>query len=199
MLLGVIAIVWTMLTFYVQREGPEAMSSIGESVNNPKALIVYDPDPFYDLDEQVCTSFALGLAEEGWSSKVVSVASTKDLGKETYDLYVFCANTYNWAPDRSVSNYIKDHQNLKEKKTVAITLGSGSTERSKRILEELIKQKEASLMASKTFWLMRLNDESRIKESNIKVAVETANAFGKQIAQRMENEKDNNPYGKPRH
>ncbi len=116
MLLGVIAIVWTMLTFYVQREGPEAMSSIGESVNNPKALIVYDPDPFYDLDEQVCTSFALGLAEEGWSSKVVSVASTKDLGKETYDLYVFCANTYNWAPDRSVSNYIKDHQNLKEKK-----------------------------------------------------------------------------------
>ncbi len=68
---------------------------------------------------------------------------------------------------------------------------SGSTNRSKRILEKLIKQKEAKLINSKVYWLMRPNDESKMNESNVNVAVEMANIFGNQVAQYFENEKNN--------
>ena len=185
---------WLILTLFVEKKGPEYTMNIGQSKNNQKALILFDPDPFYNLDKQISNSFAQGLAEKGWVSKISSIASAKNLEDEQFDLYVFCANTYNWTPDWALSNYIKKHGQLKGKNVVAITLGSGSTNRSKRILENLIKLKEANLIDSKVFWLMRPNDESKMNESNVKVAVEMANNFGKQIAQSFENDKIVNKY-----
>ncbi|WP_405207984.1 hypothetical protein [Aquimarina sp. LLG6339-5] len=70
---------------------------------------------------------------------------------------------------------------------VAITLGSGATKRSQRILEELIKKRGAKLMGSREFWLMKPNNESKSKRSNIKIAVEMANTFGKEIAKKIKN------------
>lgn len=181
---------WTLLTFFVEKKGPEYTMIIGNPVSNQKALIVFDPDPFYNLDAQICKSFAQGLAKKGWVSKISSIASVKNLENEQFDLYVFCANTYNWAPDWALSNYIKNHKQLKGKNVVAITLGSGSTNRSKRVFEALIKQKEAKLIDSKVFWLLRPNDESRLKEPNVKVAFDMAAIFGNQIAQHFKNEKN---------
>lgn len=180
---------WAVLTLIVEKKGSVSTIIIGSSKNHQKALILYDPDPFYNLDEQICKSFAQGLAEKGWVSKIATIAATDNLSNEQFDLYVFCANTYNWAPDWALSNFIKNHQGLKEKKVVALTLGSGSTKRSKRILENLIKQKEAMLVSSKVFWLLKPNDESRIKESNVKVAVEMAAIYGNNTAQYLKDKK----------
>lgn len=181
---------WLLLTLIAEKKDVgKNLILIGQTLNNQKAVIVYDADPFYNLDVQISKSFAQGLAEKGWTSKVVNVATAENLGDEQFDLYVFCANTYNWAPDWALSNLIKKHQGLKGKNVVAITLGSGATKRSKRILEALIKRKEAKLIDSKVFWLLRPNDESRLKESNMQVAVEMAAIFGNQIAQHFENEK----------
>lgn len=183
---------WLLLTLIAEKkDADKSLILIGQNLNNQKAIIIYDPDPFYKLDAQISKSFAQGLAKNGWTSKVVNVATAENLGNEQFDLYVFCANTYNWAPDWALSNLIKKHQGLKGKNVVAITLGSGATKRSKRIIEMLIKQKEATLVDSKVFWLLRPNDKARLKESNVQVAVEMAAIFGNQIAQHFENEKNN--------
>ena len=96
-------------------------------VGNPdsvkKVLIIYNPDPFYNLDEQVCTSYAKGIADMGWQSQISTVSALKNQDADSFDLYVFCANTYNWTPNWKVSNYIKTHKNLKGKNVVAVTLG----------------------------------------------------------------------------
>ena len=55
---------------------------------------------------------------------------------------------------------------------VAITLGSGSTTRSKRLLEAALREKGTRLLASETYWLLRPNDESRMEEPNVQVALE---------------------------
>ena len=88
--------------------------TIGDENATKKALIIYNPDPLYNLDEQVCKSFAEGLGKHGFSSKVATVRLAPQ-ESETYDLYVFCANTYNWAPDWLVTKYIKGHANRKGK------------------------------------------------------------------------------------
>jgi hypothetical protein len=66
---------------------------------------------------------------------------------------------------------------------VAITLGCGSTQRSQRLLDELIRQKGANLIFSEVIWLMKPNDEARTKESNVGVALDKAAALGVQISQ----------------
>lgn len=183
-----IATFWILLTFMVERKGGEKTLAFGPSSETQSALIVYNPDLFYNLDEQVCTSFAEGLAEVGWSSKVVTVAAAEGLENEDFNLYVFCTNTYNWAPDWPISRYIKHHPHLKGKNAVAFTLGSGSTKRSQRLLEDMLKAKEVRLLHSSSIWLMKPNDQNNAKDSNVGVAVDQANSLAKEIAQSMTHE-----------
>lgn len=185
---GSIAFLWTLLTFLAEIKGKENIILFGDSSSKRTAWLVYNPDLFYNLDQQVCSSFAQALAEQGWLAKVATVAAAEKMGSETVDLYVFCANTYNWAPDWPTSNYIKNHQVLQGKNAVAITLGSGSTGNSQRLLEEMLNAKEVRLLASITLWLMRPNDENDSKTSNVQMAKEKAKQLGKKIAQTLVDE-----------
>ncbi len=178
------AIIWIVLSVVVSKTGSEKIAFIGED-GDYKALIIYDPDPIYNLDELISIAFAEGLAESRWESKIATVAAATKI-KQPFDLYVLCANTYNWAPDKAIRNYINGNKHLKGSKVVAITLGSGATIRSQRLLEELIIEKQAILIESKSFWLIKPNNESKTKRSNRKIAIEMANDFGKEIAKKLE-------------
>lgn len=180
-----VAVFWIVLTIWVERTAQASMRSIGDAPSGPRALIVYDPDPIYDLDAQVCRAFAEGLAERGFQSTVATVAAATD---GSFDLHVFCANTYNWRPDRAVTGFIEE-LDLVGKPVVAITLGAGSTEISQRLLEEIIKGKHAELLGSRSFWIMRPNDEARTEESNIAVAVSMAREWGRSLGEAIAQER----------
>lgn len=68
---------------------------------------------------------------------------------------------------------------------MAITLGSGSTNASKKAFEKIILKKEATLIDSKAYWLLRPNDESRMNEKNVQVA----QSMVREWAKRLSNEK----------
>ncbi len=144
-------------------------------------MIVYNPDPFNNLDQQVCESFGRVLADSGFAVTIATVSAAKELPDSSTSLYVFCANTYNWYPDRAISRFVKNHQHLAGKNVVAITLGAGSTEHSQQVFEDIIKETKAQLVDSKTYWLWRPNDKTRIQESNVKVAVEMVRKWAMEI------------------
>ncbi|WP_405207983.1 hypothetical protein [Aquimarina sp. LLG6339-5] len=107
LVIGLILAIWMTLSIVVRKKGAKRISFIGSSTNEYKALIIYDPDPIYNLDEKISRSFAKGLAENGWLSTLSTVTSTSEIKeKEQFDLYVFCSNTYNWAPDKAIKEYI---------------------------------------------------------------------------------------------
>ncbi|MCB0632902.1 MAG: hypothetical protein R2824_34145 [Saprospiraceae bacterium] len=178
-----IAVIWGLLTLIAELPGGSKIFDFGVEENQPRAMVFYDPDPFYNLDEQVSKGVAEGLVEEGWQVKVATVKAAKAMNVDA-DLYVFCANTYNWAPDWAVTGMIR-RTDLAGKPVVAITLGSGSTYRSKRILEARIQQKQANLIDSETYWLMRPNDEERMDERNVAVAVDMAHRLGRKVAGKL--------------
>lgn len=179
-----ISFFWLILTLWVQYGGVQKVSFIGNKDASQKALIIYNPDPIYNLDEQVCNSFAEGLSKHGFLSKISTIQHA-EIDTYDYHLYVFCANTYNWAPDWPTTNYINNHTNLSKKNVVAITLGSGSTSRAKQLLEETIIAKNSNLLDSKTYWLMRPNDDNRLEEKNTEVASGMAKALGNSIGKQL--------------
>jgi hypothetical protein len=181
-ILFVIAVLWIILTLWAERQGSKRFQKIRNNSKGLAAVIVYDPDPFYNFDQQVCEVFGNVLADSGWSVTISTVAAAKQLSDSGVGLYVFCSNTYNWAPDWAITQYIKNHSLLVDKKVVAITLGGGSTARSKEIFENIIKNKKANLIDSKTFWLWRPNDESRMNEKNTEVVIDMVKKWAEEIA-----------------
>lgn len=180
----IILMFWGILTIWAQYGGKQKSQSIGNKNSKRKALIIYNADPIYNLDEQICKSFAEGLSKYGFSSKITTVKLIENTNSD-YDLYVFCADTYNWAPNWKIANFIKSNRNLSGKNVIAITLGSGSTERSQRKLEEVLKEKKVNLLDSKSYWLLRPNDETRMKEKNTAVANDMAKTFGEKIGKQL--------------
>lgn len=178
----IISVIWVGLIIWVQFSN----SAEGGIVGNNKeitALIVYNPDPIYNLDEQICLSFAKGLSKNGITSKLITTDNL--VPDEKYELYVFCANTYNWAPDWGITNFISSVPDLSNKKCINITVGSGSTSRAKSLLDKDVKLKKAYILDSREFWLLKPNDENRMEESNVDVAVDMAFKWGLAIGLRM--------------
>jgi hypothetical protein len=181
-----IAVLWTALTIWAENAGPKRLLHIGANGKNGNALIVYDADPIYNLDQQVCEAFGNVLADSGWNVTIATVASANEMKDSSFHLYVFCANTYNWRPDWAVSGFIKNHLSLKNKNVVAITIGSGSTKEAQDAFEKIIANKEAKLIGSRSYWLLKPNDESRQKEKNVKVAVDMTKSFATEVVKNID-------------
>lgn len=178
---AVIAVIWVVLTLWVEMDGPAKSWQVGEEQWARSALLVYDPDPIYDLDRQLCQAFAEGLAEQGIRSTVATVAAAEEMELAPPDLFVLCANTYNWRPDRSIVHYVERTASLKGASVVALTLGSGSTEASQRAFEERLQAVGARIIASKSSWLMRPNDEARLEEGNVAVAIDMTRRWAAEL------------------
>ncbi len=110
----VILAIWIGLTIWVEIPKGNSIAQFGNDQAKHKALIVYNPDPIYNLDEQVCKAFAEVLSEHHISTTVATVKAANNLHGE-YDIYVFCANTYNWQPDWPTTGFIKKKQLEKQK------------------------------------------------------------------------------------
>lgn len=118
-----IGAIWTFLTVWAESTGPKRIWQLGRQTAKKRVLIVYDPDPFYNLDAQVSRSFGQALANQGMRVTVASVAAAEMDANQPMNLYMFCANTYNWRPDWAVRDFIQKHSNLDGKSVVAITVG----------------------------------------------------------------------------
>ncbi|WP_147448316.1 flavodoxin family protein [Dokdonia sinensis] len=141
----------------------------GAHTASRNAIIIYNPDPFYNLDEQVCKAFATTLSNSNWYAQVLTVKAIEESNLAQADLIVFCTNTYNWAPDTATMDFLKT-QNLDGMKCVALTLGMGTTDRAQRILEETIESRGGELLGSKAYWLGKPNAEPGVVAPNVHIA-----------------------------
>ena len=167
---GPILLIWLALTLWVQQERSATTWSTQWAGARREALILYNPDPIYNLDAQLARAFSEGLKEAGWACAAASYEAFQDSVPPGKDLYVIIANTYNWAPDWPTRHFVERSSWLEGASVVAITLGSGATERSRRLFEEVLQARRVKLLDSRTFWLLRPNGDSRMEEPNVDVA-----------------------------
>ncbi|MBK8228429.1 MAG: hypothetical protein IPK70_14805 [Flavobacteriales bacterium] len=173
-LIGV-GLFWGLLTWWAERPGrPFSEYMLADEADARTALIVFDPDPIYDLDAQVAAAMAKRLHSMGWNARVQDAASMDTESPLDAELRIVIANTYNWAPDGGVLDYVQREPGMAKAPVIAITLGSGSTARAHRIFLQAIKARGADVVGARELWLMRPNDESRTQEPNTAVACDLA-------------------------
>lgn len=151
------------------RKGEAIVWETGDKTASRRAILIYNPDPFYNLDEQLCKTFAATLSDRDWYAQVLTVKASEAINLTQADLLIFCTNTYNWAPDTVIMDFLET-QNLDDLKCAAITLGMGTTDRAQRILEETIEARGGELLASKAYWLGKPNAEPGVVAPNVHIA-----------------------------
>jgi hypothetical protein len=72
----ILCTLWLILTLWVELDGVAKSTHTRATPGAKKVLIVYDPDPVYNLDEQVCTGAAGGLSGKGIDVTIATVAAT---------------------------------------------------------------------------------------------------------------------------
>lgn len=174
-----------MATFYVEQEGAEFYKEFDILDGDKNAIIIFDPDPIYDLDAQVASEMAKGFNDRKINATVASVSIAESISLRDYDLVVLIANTYNWRPDRMISKYIAKSKYLLHKKVAALTLGAGSTKSASRKLTSLIDEQGAELIASEMLWLLKPNDETDPDAPNVAKAKEKAYEWSLFLAQSL--------------
>lgn len=178
---SILLLSWITISCWVECEGKAFKLIMNGDPGFPEATIIFDPDPIYDLDKQLCLEFGKTLEAKGWKVNILTVAQTRLEPEIQGNYWLICSNTYNWWPDWSITRFIRTRMKVGQS-VIALTLGSGSTANSKRILEEKLLNAGAHITDSKSLWLLRPNDEQRLKENNVAVAKSMVNQWAGKLA-----------------
>jgi len=151
-----IALVTYLLGFYallLPYANHEVVS--GVTTINPagasKALVVYHPGRS-DLQERACTAYAEGLAANGWRVDITTASRRAPTDLSGYDLLVLGTPTYDWAPSRRLTAYLRGLGDLQGKRTVLVVSAMRMTDQAVRALEQQVRAAHGEVVASHPVW-----------------------------------------------
>lgn len=157
---------WLAMTAYVEREPAPSVRELGDRQGSHRAVVIYAPDPFYDLDRQVAEAVAGTLAPRGWETLAMSTSAAERLVPTLdYDLLVVVANTYNLAPDRNTRRLLGGLACAQGQPAVLLTLGAGTTARARSILEHYAARAGLDVLASVELWSWAPNEAALAREA----------------------------------
>jgi hypothetical protein len=176
--LGVVAIAG--ITIWVQREAPHKRETLYEG-KAQKALVLYHPSRDAHFSEDVSIAVAKGFHDIGMSVDRETMTEATAAAHRGYAFLAVITNTYYGSPDRPTLRYL-ERARFGNTPTIGLTLGSGTTDRAQRILNEKLRRASTNTIDVRSFWISRPNDENRLQEPNRAVAVEMARTWAKQVA-----------------
>jgi hypothetical protein len=141
-----------------------------------QALILFHPSRDAHFSDDLSMSLAEGLKAAGFSVHRATLTSDTPPAFDGYTLIAVVSNTYWWTPDIPTLRYL-ERARFKGINAIGVIGGGGATERSQRMLDEALRKAGANVIRTRSFWLWRPNDESRMSEPNKQVALQLANAF----------------------
>lgn len=165
-----------IVTVFVEREADYTLQSLGGE-GEPKALILYHPSRDAHFTDELSLAVAEGLKAAGYAVDRETLTGTTPHQPKGYRLLVVVSNTYFWTPDLPTLRYLK-RARLDRIPTVGVIAGAGATGRSQRMLERSLSASGATVIAMRSFWIARPDDEHRLTEPNREVALQLARQLG---------------------
>ncbi len=181
--IGFVALVLIILSIAVELEASPSKETLFPE-GQQHALIIFHPSWKYHFQQELTAAFASGLHSAGWAVDRITTSSKNLTEFDRYDLYVFGTNTYYWSPDRPTKRFLSE-VNLKGRPSVGLVSGIGFTERSERIMKDLMIKAKASSVDIFSFSLLRPTQNSLIPISNRQVALDSAYQDGLKTGREM--------------
>jgi hypothetical protein len=143
-------------------------------IRNPEgaktALVLYHPG-LTSFSKDVAYAFADGLVENDWRVEVATPSFEAPTDVSKYSLLVVVSNTYAFTPDAPTTRHLERIGNLNGIQSVLLTLGAGSAEESKQSLENMIQDRNGTIIESLLLYSMAPNEGDK---SATAIAKETA-------------------------
>ena len=143
-------------------------------IRNPEgaktALVLYHPG-LTSFSKDVAYAFADGLVENDWRVEVATPSFEAPTDVSKYSLLVVISNTYAFTPDAPTTRHLERIGNLNGIQSVLLTLGAGSAEESKQSLENMIQDRNGTIIESLLLYSMAPNEGDK---SATAIAKETA-------------------------
>lgn len=160
----------------VQLEAEYTLKTLGGE-GKAKALILFHPSWDAHFSNDLSMALSDGLKAAGFAVDLATLTRDTPGDPKGYALIGVVSNTYYWTPDLPTLRYLK-RAHLESLSVVGLIGGAGSTARSQRILDEALRRTWAKVIGTRSFWLWRPNDETRMSEPNRDVALQLAKQFG---------------------
>ncbi|MFN0315905.1 MAG: hypothetical protein ACKVQA_12815 [Burkholderiales bacterium] len=142
-----------------------------------RALVLFHPSRDAHFSEDLSVALAEGLKAAGFAvDRSTMTRQTPDKPAD-YALIAVVTNTFWWTPDLPTLRYL-ERARFGGVYAIGLIGGGGSTGRSQRMLDEALRKTGANVIRTRSFWLSRPNDETRMEEDNRVVALEMARKFG---------------------
>jgi hypothetical protein len=171
---------WAVATLWVQREAPPEEMDLG-GAGPGKGLVIYHPSRDAGFSDKLSLAVAEGMKAAGLRVMRMTATSSVPSQAEGYALIAVVSNTYNFAPDEP-THLMLARSRWEGAHAIGLMGGAGSTQMAEQMLEQWLRATRAKVIATKSFWTMRPNDESRMAEDNVAVATDLARKFGEQSA-----------------
>lgn len=155
----------------------EVLSSNGSAT----ALLLFHPSRDARFSDDLSLALADGLKAAGFSvHRATTTRHTPDAPND-YALVAVVCNTYWWSPDLPTQRYLA-RARFNDIPAIGLIGGAGATGRSEQMLKDALQQTGAKVLQTRSFWIMRPNDEDRSNEPNRQVALQLARQLGMETA-----------------
>lgn len=164
------------ISVWVEQEADYRSENLGGNGTH-RALVLFHPSREAGFSDDLSLAFAEGLKSVGFLVERATVTSLTPEHPEGYALIGVVSNTYWWTMDLPTHRYLAQAR-WQGIPAVGLIGGAGSTDRSERVLGEALRATGATVLGTRSFWLWRPNDKSRMNEINRGVARDMARQFG---------------------
>jgi hypothetical protein len=172
-----------VITVVVEREGTYLLQTLSQGSAKGRALVLYHPSRDARFSDDLSRAFAQGLIEAGLAVDLATLTSSTPARPEGYTLIAVVSNTYYWTPDLPTLHYLR-RAHLEGRTVVGLIGGAGATGRSRRVFDRALRATGGIVWQTRSFWLWRPNDETRLNEPNRQVALDLAKQLGKEAGTR---------------
>jgi hypothetical protein len=175
LLLGIVAVLVAALialTIHIEVEGPYRKESLG-GTGPARALVLYHPSRDAHFSDELSLAVAEGFKAAGLAVDRATLTSSTPGSAAGYAIVAIVSNTYYWTPDLPTLRYLK-RARFTDVPAIGLIGGLGATGRSQRLLDAALRRAGARVLSTRSYWILRPNDEARMHEPNRGVAADLA-------------------------
>jgi hypothetical protein len=182
--IAAVAVLAAAVTIWVEWPAPPQRETLHPgtgAAGGKRALVLYHPSRDAGFSDALSLAVAEGIAATGMAVDRATMTDALPADAGAAALVVVVSNTFWFQPDWPTSRYLA-RAKWPGQPALGLIGGGGSTARAARLMRDRLAATGAEVIEVQQYWRARPNDETRMDEDNVAVAMQMARTLGETTA-----------------